>query len=204
MKMEEKEVKFTENDKEFAKGLAHSGIKGMRWGVRRFQNPDGTLTDLGKRRYGNPEDADPDLAKMNTGDIKAANTRRKQIDTYIKNNPTQQEISKKIAMDNLEGTKDIASNISSASREAANLSNTVSRMGGASKKTRQEIASMSDAELRQRINRETMESQYANMHPSKLSRGASRAADALSIVGGIAAVAASVAGTVYVIKKMRD
>ena len=28
------------------------GIKGMRWGVRRFQNEDGTLTDAGRRRQG--------------------------------------------------------------------------------------------------------------------------------------------------------
>ena len=31
--------------------LEHSGIKGQRWGVRRFQNPDGTLTAAGKARY---------------------------------------------------------------------------------------------------------------------------------------------------------
>ena len=30
--------------------LAHHGIKGQKWGVRRFQNPDGTLTAAGKRR----------------------------------------------------------------------------------------------------------------------------------------------------------
>lgn len=29
--------------------LAHHGIKGMKWGIRRFQNPDGTLTPAGKR-----------------------------------------------------------------------------------------------------------------------------------------------------------
>ena len=31
--------------------LMHHGIKGMKWGVRRYQNPDGSLTDAGKRRY---------------------------------------------------------------------------------------------------------------------------------------------------------
>ena len=31
--------------------LYHHGILGQRWGVRRFQNPDGSLTDAGKRHY---------------------------------------------------------------------------------------------------------------------------------------------------------
>jgi predicted metal-dependent phosphoesterase TrpH len=31
--------------------LCHYGIKGQKWGVRRFQNPDGTLTTKGKKRY---------------------------------------------------------------------------------------------------------------------------------------------------------
>jgi len=32
--------------------LYHHGIQGQKWGVRRFQNPDGTLTSRGKKRYG--------------------------------------------------------------------------------------------------------------------------------------------------------
>lgn len=32
--------------------LAHHGIKGQKWGVRRYQNPDGTLTEEGYRYYG--------------------------------------------------------------------------------------------------------------------------------------------------------
>ena len=31
--------------------IAHHGIKGQKWGVRRFQNPDGSLTDAGRQRY---------------------------------------------------------------------------------------------------------------------------------------------------------
>lgn len=35
--------------------LTHHGTKGMRWGFRRYQNKDGSLTPEGKKRYGQPE-----------------------------------------------------------------------------------------------------------------------------------------------------
>lgn len=35
--------------------LAHYGVKGMHWGIRRYQNSDGSLTAAGKMRYTNDE-----------------------------------------------------------------------------------------------------------------------------------------------------
>ena len=44
--------------------LYHYDIKGMRWGICRYQNPDGTLTDAGVKRYrGDVQKANYDLLR---------------------------------------------------------------------------------------------------------------------------------------------
>lgn len=44
--------------------LYHHGIKGMRWGVRRFQRKDGSLTSAGKKRYLDDPSVKSSKAKM--------------------------------------------------------------------------------------------------------------------------------------------
>lgn len=61
--------------------LVHHGIKGQKWGVRRFQNEDGSLTDAGKARY-NDDLTKKDITKMSTKDLESANSRLQKEQTY--------------------------------------------------------------------------------------------------------------------------
>ena len=63
--------------------LVHFGIKGQRWGVRRFQNPDGTLTDRGKRYY---KKADEKFVKKKSDKIfkKASQQSTKEMKKFVK------------------------------------------------------------------------------------------------------------------------
>ena len=72
--------------------LKHYGIPGMKWGVKRFQNEDGTLTDAGKARYSsNGHRLDP--KDMSSKDLDDANNRFSKESTYYNNigHPERQE-----------------------------------------------------------------------------------------------------------------
>jgi len=56
--------------------VAHHGILGMKWGVRRYQNKDGSLTPKGKARYKLGKNGE--LVKLTHKEKKA---RKKQLET---------------------------------------------------------------------------------------------------------------------------
>ena len=78
---------FVHSDSSFSQELYHWGIKGQKWGVRRFQNEDGTLTEEGKARYRNNPDAAKKYIKENW-----INSYNKTVDRI---NPKINEINKK-------------------------------------------------------------------------------------------------------------
>lgn len=77
--------------------LYHHGIKGMRWGIRRFQNKDGSLTPTGKKRY---DDSTPKQIKKN-------NHRLKLEDKYRQKGASQKE-AEALAEKRIRGEKYVA------------------------------------------------------------------------------------------------
>lgn len=55
--------------------LVHYGIAGQRWGIRRYQNEDGTLTEEGKLRY---NEGQPESETWNKGEAKYLTDRELQ------------------------------------------------------------------------------------------------------------------------------
>ena len=105
--------------------LTHHGIKGQKWGVRRFQNPDGTLTEAGKkhqalegvsgktRREAKRDAGKAAKAKMYYGE--GAGVRRRQINATVEQR--SKDPSYKKAYDYYAGKQDMAKRASQARAE---------------------------------------------------------------------------------------
>jgi hypothetical protein len=75
--------------------LSHHGIKGMRWGVRRYRNKDGSLTPAGKKRYDTMSDdaktasdiRTKKVSQMSNSELKKLNERVRLEQEYSRLNP---------------------------------------------------------------------------------------------------------------------
>lgn len=121
--------------------LHHHGILGMKWGVRRYQNANGSLTAAGKKRYGTKANFEKVQAakraaqKANSKEAKA----RRKADAR-----TAEEVAKYRAKAGLK-----------------------SQSGDAKKS----VKDMSDDELSRTINRIRMEQQYKDLSKEEVSKG---------------------------------
>lgn len=85
------------------KELYHHGIKGQKWGVRRFQNEDGSLTPAGKKRYESQKailTGVSDIANKSS-EMLRSNTGSKRVSKNY-SNLTDEELRKRVNRLNLE------------------------------------------------------------------------------------------------------
>lgn len=165
--------------------LYHHGVKGMRWGVRRYQNADGSLTPAGKKRYDR--------------DVRENNAKKKDNRINI-DGPD----AKRWVREDIERTKKTIDTSSSLLREAKSIERDA-RPTPVKKKM--DLSKMTDQQLRERINRANLEKQYNDLfgEPAKaqVSKGRQFAQNALEVGGSVLAVGSSALGIALAIKELR-
>ena len=149
--------------------IAHHGSKGMKWGVRRYQNEDGTYTELGKERRRKGDKSGKYFERDKQGKSPA---------------------------------ESIAGYVNTISRESGNIGRTLSSKK-VERKNDSKIKQMSDAELRDRVNRLNLEKQYRYLTAEDTARGRVTASDILSVFGSIAAIGSSGVAIYAELKKLK-
>lgn len=135
--------------------LYHHGTKGMKWGVRRYQNPDGSLTAAGRKRYGTKTNfervqaAKKAAAKANSKEAKA----KRKADER-----TAAEIAKYRKKAGLKDDADDAENIKTSPDSSKN--DTVNTKSAKPASANRKVSEMSEVELREATNRWRTEKDY--------------------------------------------
>lgn len=128
--------------------LLHWGIKGMKWGVRRYQNKDGTLTPAGKKRY----NAEMERLKNEEKILKNKEATRAKL---AKLETKQKEIDER----------------KKAVEGKSNSKSVTKKTDGESEPKRKSVKDMSDEELAAVVRRAQLEKQYRDLNPQQISVG---------------------------------
>ena len=165
--------------------LYHFGVKGMKWGERRYQNKDGSLTVAGQRRY------DRDVA---------ANAKRKK-DKRLPEEGLKDP--KRWAREDNERTKGLVDATSRLNNDLKNA-NRESLNRAKNNRPKMDLSNMTDKETRDQINRAILERQYNDMFaPQKVSKGREFVSDALEIAGSTLAITSSALAIALAIKDLK-
>lgn len=207
--------------------LIHYGTKGMKWGVRRYQNKDGTLTSAGKKRK--RASYASEAREMTDQELRSKIDRMNLEKRYMNMSKSPSKLSRalnttnkitkmgadggKINKDvkNLKGNNDRKADVMSKGLNTVNKSaaalrkvDNIASDRKAVKRNRAKLEGMSDKELRDAVNRMDLEQQYASLRKETVNRGKVTAMDVLDVAGDVLAVAASATALAVSIKALRS
>ena len=197
--------------------LYHHGIKGQRWGVRRFQNRDATLTVLGKNRRGKSGILSGRAGSFrdylnDDGSLNDKGREKKKVYDEVNNfSESRQKYKKAMGQDRqdaIDNFKRKSDNSTAIAREGLKIGNEgtklYDRFASRKKTSAVDLSSMTDKELQARINRLNMEQTYQRLTASnETSKGRQFVDDVLSVGGSALAVTSSALAIALSIKQLR-